>query len=487
MDSATESVKLRDYQQDAVKSVLLSLSQGNSPLLVAPTGSGKTVMAGAIMKDWQTNTGKPVFFFAHREELLEQAERMMGQFGLRGKVISIFAKQFDTSAEDMSMGLCVFDEAHHAVATSWLSIQARFTGPKVAITATPDRMDRQKLDEAGFSLCHEIYIRDLIKRGYLVRPMAQKLAVTLADFTLLTDDAVLEQVARNVLDELGRYSRKRTIVFLPDVDTSRRFSMALNKTGLRSVHLDGQSGKERERFVSDFKRGDLDCLCNVNLFTEGFDCPEIDCVVLLRSTQSRPLWCQMIGRGLRSAAGKTDCLILDPFWVCGEHALTAADAFTAHQDAKCKAKSGYSDPMADADKEDEQAENRLLANLKRLEGRKNAKEARERGLIDLSVVTPLLGLTPPPAASGDEPMTDLQSAQLEQHKIYAPKGTTYGQAKWMLHKMSERIGLATLRQVRKLRQFGHRNAQIYTFSQASNAIGNDWRISGTKFRKVFNK
>lgn len=485
MDSATESVKLRDYQQNAVKSVLLFLSQGRSPLLVAPTGSGKTVMAGAIMRDWQERTGKPVFFFAHREELLEQAERMMEQFGLRGKVISIFSRKFDTSAEDMSIGLCVFDEAHHAVAASWRVIQERFTGPKVAITATPDRMDRQKLDDAGFTLCHEIYIRDLITRGYLVRPMAQKLAVTLADFTLLTDDAVLEQVARNVLDELGRYSRKRTIVFLPDVDTSRRFSMALNRVGLNSVHLDGQSGKERERFVNDFKSGVLDCVCNVNLFTEGFDCPAIDCVVLLRSTQSRPLWCQMIGRGLRPYDGKKDCLILDPFWVSGEHALTAADAFTAHQDSKCKAKAGLSDPLADASKEDESAENKLLANLKRLENRKNAKEARERGLIDLSIVTPMLGLTPPPAAEGDALMDESQRIRLEQHKIYAPLSTTYEQAKWMLHKMSERAGMATLRQVRKLRQFGHRNPQIYTFNEASAAIGNDWRISGGKFRKIF--
>jgi hypothetical protein len=348
-------------------------------------------------------------------------------------------------------------------------------------------MDRQKLDEAGFSLCHEIYIRDLIKRGYLVRPMAQKLAVTLADFTLLTDDAVLEQVARNVLDELARYSRKRTIVFLPDVDTSRRFSMALNKTGLNSVHLDGQSGKERERFVADFKRGDLDCICNVNLFTEGFDCPEIDCVVLLRSTQSRPLWCQMIGRGLRSAPDKKDCLILDPFWVSGEHALTAADAFTAHQDAKCTAKAGFSDPLMDADREDEQAENRLLANLKRLDNKKNAKDARAMGLIDLSIVTPLLGLTPPPALDGDALMTDLQKRRLEPYQIYAPAGTTSAQAEWMIRKMYERSrnGLASIRQVRKLRQFGHRNPQIYSFSQASQAIGNDWRISGTKFRKVF--
>jgi superfamily II DNA or RNA helicase len=485
MDSATESVKLRDYQQDAVKSVLLSLSHGHSPLLVAPTGSGKTVMAGAIMKDWQTKTGKPVFFFAHREELLEQAERMMKQFKLSGKCISIFSRQIDLTPEDKASGLCVFDEAHHAVATSWLTIQEQFTGPKVAITATPDRMDRQKLDEAGFSLCHEIYIRDLIKRGYLVRPMAQKLAVTLADFTLLTDDAVLEQVARNVLDELARYSRKRTIVFLPDVDTSRRFSMALNKTGLNSVHLDGQSGKERERFVADFKRGDLDCICNVNLFTEGFDCPEIDCVILLRSTQSRPLWCQMIGRGLRSAPDKKDCLILDPFWVSGEHALTAADAFTAHQDAKCTAKAGFSDPLMDADREDEQAENRLLANLKRLDNKKNAKDARARGLIDLSIVTPLLGLTPPPALEGDALMTESQSRRLEQNQIYAPEGTTSAQAEWMIRKMTERNGLATIRQVRKLRQFGHRNPQLYSFSQASQAIGNDWRISGTKFRKVF--
>jgi superfamily II DNA/RNA helicase len=465
---------LREYQEDAVESVLLSLRSGVNPLLVAPTGSGKTRIAVEVMKRWQEVYKRPVVFLAHRIELLKQAEDAMRAGGVNGFVMSVFDKD---QPDFMNDSLTIWDEAHHVSAEGISALLARFNGPKVAITATPDRLDRQRIEDEGFSLCHEIYIRDLICKGYLVRPMAKKLAVHI-NGEAGTLEKVLEQVAANVLDEVARHERKRSIAFLPSVQSSKEFAASMCALGAKWAHVDGETPlDQREEAVNWFKQGKLDGLSNVSLFTEGFDCPEVDCVVLLRETKSRALWSQMIGRGLRTSPGKTDCLILDPFWTSGENTLNPADAFTGNPDAFAGSQLGLRDCLADADGADADAEERLLAKFKRLERMKDAKEARERGLIDISVVIPLLGLIPPPEASQGGLMTPSQKALLETHKVYG-SNFTEAQARWLLRKLSDRRsqGLATVKQVRKLRQFGHRNAQFINFTTAGQLIGSDWRI-----------
>jgi superfamily II DNA or RNA helicase len=477
---------IRPYQEQAVQACLGALSKSVNPLLVAPTGAGKTVMASELMRRWQSATGKPCFFFAHRSELLDQAQATMDRAGVKGQALSVFQKDF-SAVEGREGGLCVFDEAHHAVASSWKNVQANFKGQSVAITATPDRLDRQKIETAGFTQVFQIPIRELISEGYLVRPLAQKLAVSICDNIIENYDDAIEQVARNVVDEFWRYNRKKAIIFLPSVEASKRFNAALREIGVSSGHLDGTSGKYRAMGVEAFKNGDTQFLCNVSLFTEGFDCPDVDCVVLLRETKSRALWSQMIGRGLRSYPGKKDCLILDPLWVSGTHLLQPADAFTDHPDAECKPRLGQSDPLADAEVEDSQAEERLLKRIKQEQNKKDAKDAAARGLIDLSVVTPLFGFVPPPTTSAT-PMTRYQKEALERFQIYANDSLSEAHAAYILSKMRERaaLQLATIKQVKKLRQFGHRNADGYTIEQASRAIGTDWRISGrNKFRKTF--
>lgn len=477
----------RQYQEDAVSACLSALSKQVHPLLIAPTGAGKTYMACKIMKEWQEKHNLPCYFFAHRTELIEQAEAAMKDAGVYGAALSVFQKSFNDDYPEKQRSLCVFDEAHHAVAGSWTNILSIFKGPRVAITATPDRLDRQKLETAGFTKVFEISIRELIKDGYLVRPLAQKLTVSVCDNILESYDDALEATAKNVMDEFARYNRKRAMAFLPTVDASRRFSAALRKFGMSSSHLDGTSGKLRDMSVRDFKAGLSDVMCNVALFTEGFDCPEVDCVILLRETKSRALWSQMIGRGLRKHPGKVDCLILDPMWVSGTHTLQPADAFTAHEDAACKQSLGLSDPLQEAEMEDAAAEDRLIKRLKAIERQEEAKEAKERGLIDLSVAVQLFGYTLPSFVE-DKPATASQRAYLERFQVYAHQDMTEGQASYLIAKLNDRqrLGLATAKQVRKLKQFGHRMATGYTFEQASRAIGSDWRITrGARFRKAF--
>jgi superfamily II DNA or RNA helicase len=486
MSAPATQPTLRPYQEQAVTACVDALSKAVNPLLVAPTGAGKTVMACELMRRWQTATGRECYFFAHREELLSQAQAAMDRFGVRGRALSVFKKQFDEHP-GRADALCVFDEAHHAVASSWKNVSTHFPGPKVAITATPDRLDNQRLEGAGFTQVHQIEIQRLIKDGYLVRPLAQKLPISVCDNIIENYDDAIEAVARSVVEEFVRFNRQRAMVFLPSVDASRRFSAELRKLGYDSSHLDGTSGKLRGLSVDDFKAGRTKFMCNVALFTEGFDCPEVDCVVLLRETKSRALWSQMIGRGLRTAPGKFDCLILDPMWVSGTHTLAPGDAFTQHPESRCNQVAGLSDPLASAEAMDNESERKLLEKIKRIERQQEKEDAKNRGLLDLSVVTPLFGFTPPPTESTEQ-MTPNQKNTLERFQIYAPHDLPLEHARYIIQKMEERqrLGLATAKQVRKLRQFGHRKANTYSIDQASKAIGSDWRITGrTRARNIF--
>jgi superfamily II DNA or RNA helicase len=470
-------LKLRDYQEAAVTAALSHLAKGVNPLVIAPTGAGKTVIASSIMHRWQAGTNRKCFFVAHRKELIDQAAATMTRAGVVGEALSVFSADFDhISAEDKATALVVFDEAHHAVASSWAKFNAAFTGPKVAVTATPDRLDRQRLETVGFETAYEIAIRTLIEQGHLVRPMAQKMPVEMSLIRLRGYEDALEAVADSIVTELNRWDRKKAIAFLPDVDSSLRLVAHLRQRGVEAGHADGSTGKFRAGTVDAFKSGDLRVLCNVNLFTEGFDAPETDCVILLRPTQSRALWCQMIGRGLRTAPGKTDCLILDPMWISGENSFTPADAFTVHPQAKSAQIQGSHDPLEAAQGCDRQAEEAMLRRIAAEEQRSATKEAKELGLVDLSVACAVFGFVLP-AATSDSSMFHYQSTELARYGVYA-RGMTADQADWMIARLKAReaLNLATVKQVRKLQQFGVRGAERLSKDSASKAISSDWRM-----------
>ena len=488
-------LNLRDYQESAVTAALSFLAKGIDPLIIAPTGAGKTVIASEIIKRWQLDHGnRRCYFVAHRKELIDQAQATIDRNGVNALAISVFSSDFSAITEDdKKNSLVVFDEAHHAVASSWTKFVSIFTGPKVAVTATPDRLDRQKLETAGFVHAYEIAIRTLIEQGHLVKPLAHKMPVEMSMIRLRGYDDALEAVADSIVTELKRWDRKKAIAFLPEVDTSVRLVALLRQRGIEAGHADGTTGKFRASSVEAFKNGDLQVLCNVNLFTEGFDAPETDCVILLRPTQSRALWCQMIGRGLRTAPGKTDCLILDPMWISGENSFTPSDAFTLHPFAKGTTITGSHDPLTAAEICDRKAEDIMLARIAKEEAKASAQEAKEKGLVDLSVACAVFGFVLPPACTS--PATPAQVSELASRQVYA-KGVTFEQAKWLIGRLKAReaLGLASVKQVRKLQQFGIRGATSMTKESASKAIGSDWRVQASHrpksksfFGRIFSK
>lgn len=485
------NLQLRDYQETAVTAALSHLKRNVNPLVIAPTGAGKTVIASEIMRRWQIDNSGKCFFVAHRKELIDQAAKTMERAGVRGEALSVFTRDFShISEEDRSNALVIFDEAHHAVAESWANFNKFFTGPKVAVTATPDRLDRQKIESVGFDVAYEISIRTLIERGHLVKPMAYKMPVEMSMIRLRAYDDALEAVADSIVTEFVRWQRKKAIAFLPEVETSERLVELLRKRGMKAAHIDGTTGPLRDSLVERYKSGDIDVLCNVNLFTEGFDAPETDCVILLRPTQSRALWCQMIGRGLRTAPGKTDCLILDPMWVSGEHSFTPADAFTTNAFAKTAQIEGSHDPLDAAEACDRRAEESMIRRIAMEEQRARAAKVKDMGLVDLSVANVVFGFILPAGADDHPAMTDGQVAELRRHQVYVERADlTYDQASWMIGRLKAReaLGLASVKQVRKLRQFGVRNADRLTKDAASRAIGSDWRMQKAKPRSVLHR
>lgn len=349
-----ETQTLRPYQQQARERIHAEWENGHTrTLLVLPTGTGKTIVFASVAAD-QVRAGHRVLILAHRGELLEQAaDKLQRSTGLvsavekadatclntwfRVVVGSVQTLQRTARLERFShdyFGTIIIDEAHHAITDGYRRILDYFGSARVlGVTATPDRGDMRNLGEVFDSLAFEYKLTDAIKEGYLCRIMAQTIPLKL-DISSVTMsggdyavgdlgtalDPYLEQIAAEMAQ---RCKGRKTVVFLPLIKTSQKFRDLLNSHGFRAAEVNGQS-TDRKEVLADFDAGKYNVLCNSMLLTEGWDCPSVDCVVVLRPTKVRSLYSQMVGRGTRLSPGKSDLLLLDFLWMdllqpCGRH------------------------------------------------------------------------------------------------------------------------------------------------------------------------
>lgn len=341
-------ISLRPYQQQCVDAVLSGFGEFQKQLVVVPTGGGKTIVFSHLAKHFNEQ-GQRVLILAHRGELLQQAadklHRSTGIFAQTEKAEMSASLQSDVVVASIQtmrgkrlakwpqdhFGLVIVDEAHHALADSYQSVLQHFAPAKVlGVTATPDRGDKKNLGKYFQNIAFEISLFDLIHQGYLSRITVQSVPIeidlkgirTIAGDYNETDlseriEPWLEQIAV-AIREIAAF--RRTLVFLPLCATSRKMAEILNSVGLVATHVDGQS-EDRKEIARRFASGELDVVCNAMLWTEGFDDPGIDCVVVLRPTKSRALYSQMIGRGTRIAPAKSDLLLLDFLWLHEKHNL----------------------------------------------------------------------------------------------------------------------------------------------------------------------
>lgn len=517
-----ETQTLRPYQQQARERIHTEWENGHTrTLLVLPTGTGKTIVFASVAAD-QVRAGDRVLILAHRGELLEQAaDKLQRSTGLVSAVEKADATCLNTwfhvvvgSVQTLQrtarlerfprdyFGTIIIDEAHHAITDGYRRILDYFGSAKVlGVTATPDRGDMRNLGEVFDSLAFEYKLTDAIKEGYLCRIMAQTIPLKL-DISSVTMsggdyavgdlgtalDPYLEQIAAEMAQ---RCKGRKTVVFLPLIKTSQKFRDLLNSHGFRAAEVNGQS-TDRKEVLADFDAGKYNVLCNSMLLTEGWDCPSVDCVVVLRPTKVRSLYSQMVGRGTRLSPGKSDLLLLDFLWMTDKHELcrpadlVCEDRAVARQMTENLAQTGCPEDIEEAavQASEDVVTQREEALAKQLEEQRRKKARLVDPLqYEMSIqAEDLAGYVP---AFGWEagPPTEQQAAALEKLGILPDAVESAGKASLLLDRLNKRRaeGLTTPKQIRVLERYGFQSVGTWSFDAAKHMID---RIAAGGWRGV---
>lgn len=514
--------ELRPYQQQARDRIHAEWDAGHTrTLLVLPTGTGKTIVFASVAAD-QVRAGDRVLILAHRGELLEQAaDKLQRSTGLVSAVEKAESTCLDSwfrvvvgSVQTLQrtarlerfpqdyFGTIIIDEAHHAITDGYRRILDYFSGAKVlGVTATPDRGDMRNLGEVFDSLAFEYKLTDAIKEGYLCKIMAQTIPLQL-DITSVTmsggDYAVgdlgtaLDPYLEQIAAEMARRCKSRkTVVFLPLIKTSQKFRDLLNAHGFRAAEVNGQSD-DRRQVLADFDAGKYNVLCNSMLLTEGWDCPSVDCVVVLRPTKVRSLYSQMVGRGTRLSPGKTDLLLLDFLWMTDKHELcrpadlVCEDRAVARQMTETLAESGCPEDIEQAAA---QASGDVVAQREEALAKQLAEQRRKKAkLVDplqyeMSIQAEDLSGYVPTFGWEAGPPSEQQTAALEKLGILPDAVESAGKAALLLDRLNKRRdeGLTTPKQIRCLEKYGFQHVGTWSFEAARHMID---RIAAQGWRGV---
>jgi DNA repair protein RadD len=337
---------LRPYQSRAVAMTLAAVAgsrtvRGKNPVLVAPTGSGKTVMGCAIVREY-TSENKKVLWLAHRKELIEQAAATIAaNAGLNFPpgIIMAGVPEFTMSSVQVAsvqtlvrrnvpdVDLIIIDEAHHATADGYLNIIKQSKAPIVGLTATPFRLDGRGLGDIFNDIIVAEYTDNLCASGVLHAPKVyaghspdlRGVKKSMGDYstsalvdrmnqTGLIGDIVETWKAKACLDGVG----KKTVAFAVNVEHSQHIAAQFRDAGIRAEHIDGSTPKvERTATLARLRSGETQIVCNCMILTEGWDLPALECAIIARPTASLNLHLQMLGRIMRAADGKDGCIVLD--------------------------------------------------------------------------------------------------------------------------------------------------------------------------------
>ena len=333
--------QLRQYQLDALQELRCGIRDKVGPqILMLPTGAGKTTVASA-MKQGVVARGKRAFFVVDSLELVEQAVERFTADGLKVGVIQgnhemtnyihpiqvatiqTLRSRWQWLADCYKPDLLVIDECHvlHKAHIEIMSECKKRGVPVIGLSATPFR---KGLGKHFGRLVVGTTLADLTAQGYLVpavcyAPFIPDLkGVKTSSAGDWADDALADVMGdAKIMGDVVRHwielaEGRQTVVFGCNVAHSRELSRQFQNAGIKAAHVDGYMDlDEREPIIEGFRAGSITVLCNVAVLTKGFDAPETSCVVLARPTKSLMMHYQMMGRGLRPAAGKTDCIIID--------------------------------------------------------------------------------------------------------------------------------------------------------------------------------
>lgn len=515
-------MELRPYQQEAKESIFEQWESGvKKTLLVLPTGCGKTIVFAKVTEDCVRH-GDRVLILAHRGELLDQAaDKIHKSTGLgcamekaeescQGSWFRIVVGSVQTLMREKRLGqfpadyfqTIIIDEAHHCISDSYQRVLKHFTDAKVlGVTATPDRGDMRNLGQYFESLAYEYTLTKAIKEGFLspIKALTLPLKIDMSgvgvqagDFKASEIGTALDPYLHGIAEEMQKYcADRKTVVFLPLVKTSQKFRDMLNAHGFQAAEVNGES-QDRAEILRDFEAGRYNVLCNSMLLTEGWDCPSVDCIVVLRPTKIRSLYCQMVGRGTRLHPGKDHLLLLDFLWHTERHELCHPASLICDNEEVARKMTENLEEAAGCPVDIEEAEKTAAEDVVAQREEALAKQLAEMKRRKKKLVDPLQfemsiqaedlsGYVP---AFGWEcaPPSDRQIKALEKLGILPDEIDNAGKASKLLERLDKRRieGLTTPKQIRFLEGRGFQHVGTWQFETARKLIdriaANGWRV-----------
>lgn len=514
-------MELRPYQETARQKVQEEWKEGKKrTLLVLPTGTGKTIVFSKIIED-RVKKGERVLVIAHRGELLEQAsDKLYKSTGLKtatekaeqtslGSFYRVVVGSVQTLQREKRLNqfppeyfdTIVIDEAHHAISDGYQRVLQHFESANVlGVTATPDRGDMRNLGSYFESLAYEYSLPEAIKSGYLspIKALTIPLKLDLSnvkqqagDFSTKDLGTALDPYLEQIAEEMKKQCfNRKTVVFLPLVKTSQKFRDILNQHGFKAAEVNGKSA-DRDQVLKDYEEGKYNVLCNSMLLTEGWDCPSVDCVIVLRPTKVRALYSQMVGRGTRLAPGKKELLLLDFLWHTERHELCHPANLIATDEKVAKKMTENIEELGapiDLEVAEQQAkENVALEREESLAKQLAEMKKRKRKLVDplqfeMSIQATELTDYVPSFGWQMSPPTDKQVKALEKWGIFPDEIENAGKAEMLINRLVKRrdAGLSTPKQIRFLENRGFQHVGTWQFEAATKLINriaaNGWRI-----------
>lgn len=515
-------IELRPYQEEARTAIFEQWDSGvQKTLLVLPTGCGKTIVFAKVTEDC-VRKGERVLILAHRGELLEQAaDKIQKSTGLGCAVekadqscqeswFRIVVGSVQTLMREKRLGqfptdyfdTIIIDEAHHCISDSYQRVLEHFPAAHVlGVTATPDRGDMRNLGQYFESLAYEYTLPKAIKEGYLspIKALTIPLKIDMSSVSVQAGDfkagdigTALDPYLEGIAEEMEKYCRgKKTVVFLPLVKTSQKFRDVLNAHGFRAAEINGKS-RERTEILQDFETGKFNVLCNSMLLTEGWDCPSVDCIVVLRPTKVRSLYCQMVGRGTRLFPGKDHLLLLDFLWHTERHELCHPASLICESEEVAQKMTQNLEETAgqavDIEEAEKTASEDVVAQREEALAKQLAEmKRRKKKLVDplqfeMSIQAEDLSSYVPAFGWEMGPPSEKQKKTLEKLGILPDQIENAGKASKLLERLDKRRqeNLTTPKQIRFLEGRGFQHVGTWQFDTARKLIdriaANGWRV-----------
>ena len=337
-----KKIELFDYQEDMKSRIEKALCLHRSVMAQMPTGTGKTYLLTAVIDSFvRANPKAKVWIVAHRRELVSQIDETVRKFhsyssatssllsSVKAMSIQWLMRHYDEIEEEP--GMIVIDEAHHALAKTYKEMWERFPKAKfLGLTATPCRLNGKGFTDLFDVLVQSWDVPEFISKGRLATydfvsiksdGVTQRLIDSLqkrgadGDYQnkemdmLLNKKPSIERLYRS-LEEYGK--DRKGIVYAINISHAQKITKLYQEHGVKAIAIDSKTPvTERQQDIEAFKKGDIQVLVNVDIFSEGFDCPDVEFVQLARPTLSLAKYLQMVGRGLRVAKGKKNCVIID--------------------------------------------------------------------------------------------------------------------------------------------------------------------------------